>query len=118
MGTIASYTDVLYGPLYSAFGVNCTYLLAPPLNVPIDIVTIDKTSGVEVAEGNIEIQTVRPAAIIRLADLTALGYVPEDLLDAVCSLNGVSWEVKSYFPKPSPNGEQDGELYLLLTEAP
>lgn len=116
MSSIASFTDTLLTPIYNVLASTTTYILTDASTV--DLQTIDKTSGVEVAEGTLEVQTVRPAAIIRMKELTDAGLVPEDLLDAVLSLNGVSWEVKSYYPKPSPNGEADGELYVLLQEAP
>ena len=116
MGTIGSYTNILLGPVYTVLGVDTTYILTNMASIQLR--TIDKTTGVEVAEGSLDTQTVRPACVVRMKDLMDAGYVPEDLMDAVLSLNGVSWEVKSYFARPTPNGEADGELYLLLQEAP
>lgn len=111
-----NFSDTLLAPIYTALGNDTTYTLA---NMDVIVLnTIDKTAGIEIQEGPADVQTVRPAAVIRMVDIAALSYVPADFIDATLVLNGVNWQVKSYFPKPSPNGEADGELYLLLNEAP
>ncbi|MEE9589901.1 MAG: hypothetical protein V3V97_17985 [Hyphomicrobiaceae bacterium] len=107
-----NFSEVMLSPIYAALGTTTSFVLADTST--IELTVIDKTSGIEIAEGSIDIQTVKPAAVIRMVDLAALSKQPKDLMDAVLDLNGVSWAVKSYFPKPSPNGEADGELYLLL----
>ena len=107
--------DLLYRPLYSIFGadavIRCLYGDAFPVRV------IDRTSGVEVTEGSgIDVKTIRPAAVIRMRELTGLGLGREDLEDAALDLNGRLWRVKATMPKPAPTGEADGELYLFLIE--
>jgi hypothetical protein len=78
---------------------------------------IDRTSGVEVTEGSsIDVKTIRPAAVVRMRELTDLGLAREDLEDAALDLNGKLWRVKATMPKPAPTGEADGELYLFLIE--
>ena len=53
---------------------------------------------------------------MRYADLDELGYAPADLRDAQFTMGGRNWEVQNFLTKPSPAGEPDGEVYLLLQE--
>ena len=110
-----NYTTILYDPLYASFGtdavIRCLYSDAFPIRA------IDCTSGIEVTEGSgIEVKTIRPAAIVRMRELTDLGLARDDLEDATLELNGKLWRVKATMPKPAPTGEADGELYLILIE--
>ena len=109
------YTLLLYAPLYDTFGtdavIRCLYSDAFPIRA------IDYTSGIEVTESSgIDVKTIRPAAIIRMRELTDLGLGREDLEDAVLELNDKLWRVKASIPKPGPSGEANGELYLFLFE--
>jgi len=108
-------TALLYDPLYASFGadavIRCLYSDAFPIRV------IDCTSGIEVTEGSgVDVKTVRPAAVIRMRELTDLGLGREDLEDAALELNDKLWRVKASMPKPGPSGEANGELYLFLIE--
>jgi hypothetical protein len=109
-----NWTKTLFAPIYKTLGVPITFILVN--TSVIEVLGLDKTGGVEVSEG-ISLQTIRPAAVLRMADLAAIDVAPDELMDAVCSINGESWKVKSYYPRPSPGGEGDGELYLILSEA-
>ena len=104
---------LLYGPLYDVLGtsavIRCLYSDA------FEITVIDKTSGVEVNEGG-AVKTIRPAAIIRMTDLTLQGLERADLEDAHIEINDKLWRVKATMPKPAPSGEAQGELYLFLIE--
>ena len=107
--------DLLYRPLYGIFGTDavlrCLYGDAFPVRV------IDMTSGVEVTEGSgVDVKTIRPAAVLRMRELTDLGLSREYLEDATLDLNDKLWRVKATMPKPAPTGEADGELYLFLIE--
>jgi hypothetical protein len=109
------YTAILYDPLYASFGtdavIRCLYSVAFPIRA------IDCTSGIEVTEGSgIDVKTIRPAAIVRMRELTALGLGREDLEDAALELHDKLWRVKASMPKPGPQGEANGELYLFLIE--
>ena len=109
------YTQLLYAPLYDIFGadavIRCLYSDAFPIRA------IDCTSGIEVTEGSgIDVKTIRPAAIVRMRELTDLGLGREDIEDAALELNNKLWRVKATMPKPAPTGEADGELYLFLIE--
>ena len=109
------YTQLLYAPLYDTFGadavIRCLYSDAFPIRA------IDCTSGIEVTEGSgIDVKTIRPAAIVRMRELSDLGFGREDLEGAALELNNKLWCVKATMPKPAPTGEADGELYLFLFE--
>ena len=109
------YTQLLYAPLYDTFGadavIRCLYSDAFPIRA------IDCTSGIEVTEGSgIDVKTIRPAAIVRMRELTDLGLGREDLEDAALELNNKLWRVKATMPKPGPSGEANGELYIFLIE--
>ena len=107
--------DLLYRPLYSIFG--CQAVIRCLYGDAFEIRLIDKTSGVEVTEGSgVDVKTIRPAAVLRMRELTGLGLSREDLDEAVLELNGRLWRVKATMPKPAPTGEADGELYLFLIE--
>ena len=109
------YTQLLYAPLYDTFGadavIRCLYADTFPIRA------IDCTSGIEVTEGSgVDVKTIRPAAIVRMRELTDLGLGREDLEDAALELNDKLWRVKASMPKPGPSGEANGELYLFLIE--
>ena len=110
-----SWSDILYGPVYAAFGVSASIVIAA--DPAMVIIALDKTSGVEVMLQGLDTPTIRPAAVIRRRDLAALGKTPAHLVDAVLTLNGAAWRIQTCHPRPSPYGEADGEVMLLLTEA-
>ena len=107
--------SLLYDPLYASFGsdavIRCLYSDAFPIRA------IDCTSGIEVTEGSgVDVKSIRPAAIVRMRELTELGLSLGDLEDAALELNEKLWCVKASMPKPGPSGEANGELYLFLIE--
>ncbi len=109
------YVEELYRPIYNdpAFGTDIAFTLADASE--FEIRGLDKTVGVEVAGSQMEIGTVRPACVVLMVDLLTEGFSPEDLMNAEVEFNGGAWRVVSYFPKPSPLGDSDGELYLILS---
>ena len=107
--------SVLYAPIYDTLGT--TGELRPVTGAPRNFVMLDKTSGVEVTtSASIEVGTIQPAAVLRYPEFIASGLTPDDLEDAELSLNGGEWRVKSWFPRPSPAGEREGEIYMILIE--
>ena len=109
-----NYTDILLAPIYTALGQVIAITLTD--QTQINVVAIDKTAGIEVAEGSLDVMTVKPAAVVRADDLAELGYAPGDLRDAQFAMNGKNWEVQNWLARPSPAGEIDGEVYLVLQE--
>ena len=51
--------------------------------------------GVEVEDGGIGLQTIRPAVDLRRSALTALGIAIADLVGGELVLGGAAWRVKS-----------------------
>lgn len=106
---------LLYDPNYDVLGVEA--VLTPrglPALEPITV--LDKTSGVEVVEAGSTVQTVKPAAVIRIRELEERGLTDLDLLDnSEIVLNGMIYTGISYLKRPSPKGELDGEVYLFLS---
>lgn len=114
-----NYTALSLGPIYSLIGVTTQFALNN--DEIIELVALDKTSGVPTLDSSsphVDTATIRPCCIIRMSDLIDLNLQPSDLMEAVLEMNGTSWIVKSYFPRPSPGGQNDGELYIILMEAP
>lgn len=109
------YASLLFDPIYSIQGVPAAITLAS--GTLLDGLTgLDKTSGVDVGGGDVQIQTIVPAAIFRVRELREKGAVPADLPKASLIMNGFEWRVNSYRLKPSPKGEHDGEVLLLLSQ--
>lgn len=118
------YASLLYDPNYSIFGV-AAVLTMDCGEPPMTITAIDKTSGIIVGGttdngsrafgGSVDVQTILPAAVVRAAELADIDLA--NLEDASLELNGKTWTVKSYMLKPSPKGEGDGEVFLILEAA-
>ncbi len=108
------FSAILYGPVHAVLRVPVTLTLAGT-SAEVETYALDKTTGVELAMGGgPDVQTVKPAAVMRAADLTDLEIAFEDLPDATLEMTGSTWRVQSYVVRPSPNGESDGEVYLIL----
>ncbi len=74
---------------------------------------IDKTAGVTLNQA-VDVQTVLPAATVRAAELVEQGVALPDIDGKLLTLNGKQWLVTGLHANPSPNGEADGEIYLIL----
>lgn len=107
------WTSLLYGPVYSVIGVTATLTLNDTAATEISLTAIDKTSGVEIG-GNVEVQTIVPAAIVRASELASISLAT--LEDGTLVMNSKTWTIKSHMLKPSPKGEGDGEVFLILYE--
>jgi hypothetical protein len=66
--------------------------------------------------GNIDVGTIRPVAAVRMSEIVAGGLSLADLAQAGLVLNGRSWRVESAAPDPTPRGEGQGEVMLILIE--
>lgn len=111
-----NFTSLLLDPLYTSFGVEATIWPAS-YGTPVTVTVIDKTGGVEVASASMaEVSTIRPAAMVRAAEIASALIAREDLRRAELCMNGKKWRIESSLPRPTPNGESDGELMLLLIE--
>lgn len=117
-----NYSAVLLRPIYRLRGVDATFEITRESSSffgdVVEIRVLDKSGGHEVTANEIGVPQVLPACIMRMRDLAELEMAPEDLVGANVTMNDVEWRVQSYYPKPSPNGIADGELYVVLEEKP
>jgi hypothetical protein len=107
------YQSLLFNPIYGIQGVPAAIFLADGTLVD-GITALDKTAGIDVGGGDVQVQTLAPAACVRVSELTAKGVALDDLIKARLLMNGNEWRVVSHRAQPSPKGERDGEVYLIL----
>lgn len=108
--------SLLYDPIYSVIGVDAVLTL--PTGELIELVVLDKTAGIDTGDG-VNAPTIVPAAVVRMVELVSTnGIALKRLSDknAKISFNGFTWRIESYRLRPSPKGENDGEVYLLLSQ--
>lgn len=107
---------LLFPAQYATWGVAAT--LTPVNGVPVSVMVIDRTAGVSVTmgSGHTAVETVAPAAITRVSELTAAGIARRDTRHASLAFNGKMWRIEQSVPRPTTNGEDDGELLFTLTE--
>lgn len=103
------YQLLLYDPLYnSALGSEAI------LNGSTTLTVVDRTEGVGITDARTQIETVRPVCFVRARELATRGIAVADLPEALISFNGNIWRVKAYRVIPSPYGESDGQVMLIL----
>lgn len=103
--------------IYATIGVDCSIVKGSGGAAVTGFTVIDKTSGVAVNTGDqITVQSLIPACVIRVSELTIKSMTRADLIDCKPTFNGKTWRSRSNQPKPTPDGEDGGELYLFLTD--
>src|SRR5262245_13178952 len=107
------YQALLFDPNYTVHGVPVLLTLAD-VSEPVGLTAIDKTAGVDVGVAGAQVQTIKPAAVRSVAELTEKGLTIESLHKATLEMNGFQWTVASTRARPSPKGENDGEVFLIL----
>lgn len=107
-----NYAALCYGPVFAMQAV--TGVLAPFGGGPHDIATLDDTAGVEV-EGA---ETLLPVAHVLFSDLAARNIAPDTLDDGTIAINGRTWRIDSHRLEPSPSGQAQGMVMLLLQGLP
>ncbi len=108
-----AWSDSLLGPCYDEFASPAVLtLVAGAFDVP----AIDDTKGVALA-GPLGIETLTPVARVRAVDLAGLGVTVAQLDDQALALNGKSWKIIAHRMDPSPLGDTDGEVILILEKA-
>ena len=103
-----------YDPIYEVHGVPATITSANGDSA--DLTAVDKTAGIVIPDARTLLETIRPVARIRARELEATGIAVADLTEGQITLNGATWRIKSYRPRPSPLGEMDGEIDLILLQ--
>jgi hypothetical protein len=105
------FQSLLYDPIYDAIGVSAS--LTSSAGTSASVTVLDKTAGVAVGTNSL-VETVKPACIVRAAELASNNIARADLSNGNITFNGATWRIKGTQPRPSPNGEADGEYLLFL----
>lgn len=110
------FASQVLGPIYSAWGVAATFVSADG-HPPVALRVLDKTRGAAWGGDGPEVQSLKPLATVRMAELTERGLSVDDLDDGVLTCNGAEWRVQAHMTKPvAVGGESAGEIDLLLNE--
>jgi hypothetical protein len=99
---VFDYAAILFNPIYTIQGVPAALLLADG-RVIDGITALDKTAGIDVGGGDVQVQTIAPAACVRVGELTDKGVALDDLIRARLLMSGNEWKVMTHRPKPSAN---------------
>lgn len=106
----------LYDPIYDRLGVEGS-ITPIATGIAVDVVVRPELKGVAVTLGPVDVQTLLPAARVRMYELTGSGLSEDDLDDGILTFAGKSWKIKSHKLSPNPDGgELRGEVYLFLGE--
>lgn len=105
------FNSLLYDPIYQIKGVAAT--LASSGGATISIKVIDETQGVTL-QGDAMVETIGPSCRVRVKELAANSVALTDLDTGSIEFNGASWRIKSHRMMPNANGENDGQVRLML----
>jgi hypothetical protein len=114
--------DALYAASPAGFGKPALLVLGSD---PVLVTAIPKLGGVSVPAprsgsggDGFELQTLQPAADVRMSELNAKGVTDLIVLRrAAIEVAGETWRIESWRMKPSPEGEANGEVRLMLSKA-
>lgn len=110
------FDSVLYGPLHTTFGTSATITPAGGTVGPATVTVIDHTRGMALQLKGADIETVVPVAVVRATVLADASLTRSDLRRAALTMNGRTYRIESTMPRPTPSGEDDGEVLMILTE--
>ena len=103
---------LLYDAVYAEIGVPAQFIAGA---AEATLTVIDDTRAKTLPAGPFaEVRSVGPGAFVRIPELTAAGIGRDDWIGASLSFNGGDWTVRSYELRGGPNGEDLGEVRLLL----
>ena len=105
----------LYDPVFDILGVPAT--LSAGTAGEVTLTVIDDTRRKTAASGSVEVSSVGPGAYVRMPELAANGIAAGAWDGAELTFNGRTWIVRKGEMLGSPNGEDLGEVRLLLVEA-
>jgi hypothetical protein len=106
---MVDFASLLYERTFAVLGVDATLITSN--GVILDLLAIDRTSGVEVMDEAIGVATIRPVADVMAADLD--GVPLANLDDGTITLNGATWTIKSVMERPAPSGPAYLRLVLI-----
>jgi hypothetical protein len=115
VAAVTIWSDSLDSIYSSPIAVEAT--LAPDSSPgAVTVSVIDKTIGIEIVGDNASEMTIKPAAYIRMSELTANGLARGDLNEGTLTINGKAWRIKAHALRPSPDGELTGEVCVFLMD--
>jgi hypothetical protein len=103
---VIDFDALVLGPVYDAFGEPAVLTLS---SARYDLTVIDHTQGVEVEDGGVGLQTIRPVVDLRRSAFTAPGVAIADLIGGELELGGATWRIKSVI-------ENGFELRLIVMQ--
>jgi hypothetical protein len=106
--------SIMLDPQYTIHGVEAVLTVACG-HPAKDVTVLDKSAGIALGE-NVEVQTMKPAACIRVAELAEHDIARADLPGGTIEFNDKVWKIEATMPRVTPTGEATGELLLLLSE--
>lgn len=109
--------DDHYDALYDTEGAAATLTLVG-FSDAISVTAIPKIAGASIDPPGtpIEILTIRPAADVRMSELTDNGLSRSALKGGAITVAGATWRIENTLPRPSPEGEANGEVRMILIE--
>ena len=112
--------DDHYTSLYdtdTGFGKTATLRLVG-FSDAVSVTAIPKIAGASIDPPGtpVEIQTIRPAADVRVSELTDNSIARVDLKGGEIDIAGATWRIENTLPRPSPEGEANGEIRMILIE--
>lgn len=113
---MVDFDAVLYGPLHSVFGTEAVITPTGGTVGPATVTVIDNTRGMALQLKGSDIETVVPVAVVRASALADASLTRSDLRRAALTMNGRTYRIESTMPRPTPGGEADGEVLMILTE--
>lgn len=102
-----------YDRIYGVIGVSA---VLTTVYTEVDLTVIDKTIGAPLLDDGGLVNSIKPACVVRVPELTARGVAIAELGDAKIAFNGKSWHVETHKLVPAPTGEAQGEIYFYLME--
>jgi hypothetical protein len=109
------YSGLLYDPVYAALGVPATLSMGTAGEFALTV--IDNTrakSNTTTASSGVDVRSVRAGAFVRVPELMQNGISPDQYRGSILTFNGRSWIVQNHEMSGSPNGEDLGQVLLLL----
>lgn len=113
--------EPLFAPMYRLRAVDVVLTPEGTGAEPVTLRAIDKSSGVELEANErgsrqVAVSSLRPVAQIRASDLADAGLDRDAIRKASLTMNGRTWRVERTIPRPTLQGADDGQLWLVLSE--
>lgn len=105
-----------YNAIYSRLGVAAVLTTPGTGGGDNSLKVVDKTAGIPVGVGGVEVSSIRPACDVRAVEFFAAGLARSDIKGASITFNGKTWDIEHHELRPAPTGEAEGEIRMFLSE--